>query len=61
ETTSSTSSAWNHVEQRRPGHRHFRPGKQLTPLELGQRTLASFISAGVSVLQEVSNTLRNFN
>ncbi|KAF1970912.1 hypothetical protein BU23DRAFT_472615, partial [Bimuria novae-zelandiae CBS 107.79] len=26
-TTSSTSSAWNHVEQRRPGHRHFRPGK----------------------------------
>jgi hypothetical protein len=61
ETSSSTTSAWNHLEKQRAGHGLLRPGKQLEQLESGQLTLGSLMSSGVHVTQEVSNSLGNFN
>jgi hypothetical protein len=61
ETTSSTTSAWNHLEKQRAGHAIMRPGKQLQQLESGQLTLGSLMGSGVHVSQEVSNALGNFN
>lgn len=61
ETTSSTSAAWAHVEQKRLGHGHRRPGKQTAHVDAKQLTLASLMGSGVQVPQEVSNALGNFN
>lgn len=59
ETKSLTTAAWKHVERNRT--RHFRPGKEPTSLESGQRTLAGVICDGVNIPQEVFNALGNFN
>ncbi|KAF2876031.1 hypothetical protein BDV95DRAFT_466503, partial [Massariosphaeria phaeospora] len=60
DVTASTSSAANHLQAQKRGHRLTPTGERI-PLPGGQRTLQQVIQGGIIVPQAVGNALGNFD